>query len=76
MHDPRTDSPREPLMLAIEVSPTLIPALERITADMQRRNPKASGDQIISQMFFEAVILLDARTPKQQSRGTHEHHHA
>ena len=65
MSDPRTDAPREPMVLCVPVSPTLIPAVERIVADLQRRNPMADDNQIMSQLFFEAVLIMDARLERE-----------
>lgn len=61
--DSRTDTPRAEQFLMVPVRPLVAPAVDRVLADLRRRNPMASDAQLVEQLFFEAVILMDARLP-------------
>ncbi|HET6718359.1 MAG TPA: hypothetical protein VFH22_01850 [Rhodocyclaceae bacterium] len=61
--DPRTDAPNAEQFLLVPVRPLVAPAVDRILADLRRRNPMASEVQLVEQLFFEVVILMDARLP-------------
>lgn len=61
--DPRADAPNGEQFLLVPVRPLVAPAVDRILADLRRRNPLASEVQLVELLFFEAVILMDARLP-------------
>jgi hypothetical protein len=63
MTDTRTDAPRDPQFLAVPVAPLVVPAFERVYADLRRRNPMASDVQLMEQFGFEAIVLMDGRIP-------------
>ena len=64
MNDPRTDAPHEPLVFCATVSPILVPAVERIVADIREKNPNATDAQVADEMFFRAIVWLDSRIAK------------
>jgi len=59
--DPRADAPTAPLVFFVSISPTVAPALERVLADIKRKNPHSSDEQNGQQFIFEAIVLMDAR---------------
>lgn len=64
MTDTRTDAPHDPQFLAVPIAPIVMPAFDRVYADMKRRNPMASDVQLMEQFGFEAILLMDGRIPK------------
>lgn len=59
--DPRADAPQQPIVFCTSISPILIPAFERVIAEIKRCNKHASDEMLLQQFVFESIVLMDAR---------------